>query len=149
MNALSAVTRFMNPDVKINYLNWKRWVIPPLQIASPSSNSTAATLQAATMISQAPLIARFRRLADQWIADTENISVIEDMIVHPAYQEIIGMGPAAITMLLDEIEREPNHWFVALYAVSGGQNPVPPEHAGNIDQMIEDWIEWAESRNYR
>lgn len=77
------------------------------------------------------------------------MSVIDDMILHRAYQEIIGMGPAAIPMLLDEIEREPNHWFPALYATSGGQNPVTDEDTGDIDKMTEAWLDWAKENSYR
>jgi hypothetical protein len=98
---------------------------------------------------RAPLVARFRRLADRWVADTEDMSMIEDMIVHPAYLEIIGMGPSALPLLLDELEREPNHWFTALMAVSGGQNPVEDAEAGDLDKMTEAWMQWARENSYR
>ena len=93
---------------------------------------------------RAPLVARFRRLADQWLAATVNMSMIDDMITHPAYLEIIGMGPSALPLLLDELERAPNHWFAALIAVSGGQNPVEEDEAGDLDKMTEAWMRWAQ-----
>jgi hypothetical protein len=65
---------------------------------------------------RAPLVARFRRLAHEWIEATENMSSIDDIVVHPSYLEIIGMGPSAIPLLLDELERTPHHWFPALVA---------------------------------
>ena len=96
-----------------------------------------------------PMVARFRTLADRWQAETLDMSSVEDMVLHPAYQEIIGMGPAVIPLLLDELELAPNHWFAALYAVSGGQNPVADHDAGDLDKMVEAWINWAEAHGYR
>jgi hypothetical protein len=95
-----------------------------------------------------PLVARFRQLADQWIAETIDMSSISDMLLHPAYQAIIGMGPAIIPLLLDELEREPNHWFAALVAVTG-ENPVSPAYAGDVDMMVDAWLTWAGQRGYR
>ncbi len=95
-----------------------------------------------------PTVARFRQLADQWIAETINISSVSDMLLHPAYQAIIGMGPAIIPLLLDELKREPNHWFAALKAVTG-ENPVSPAYAGDVDMMVDAWLAWAEQRGYR
>ena len=60
---------------------------------------------------RSPLVARFRRLADEWLEATENMSSIDDMIAHPAYLEIIGMGQSALPLLLDQLERAPNHSF--------------------------------------
>jgi len=93
--------------------------------------------------------ARFRRLADQWTAETENMSSIDDMVLHPAYQEIIRMGPPVIPLLIDDIEQSQNYWFYALYSLSGGQNPVPAAHAGDVDKMTEAWIGWARANGYR
>lgn len=77
------------------------------------------------------------------------MSMISDMVVHPAYLEIIGMGPSAIPMILDELDREPNHWFPALMAIANGHNPVPAEDAGDIDRMTEAWLQWAKENTYR
>jgi hypothetical protein len=77
------------------------------------------------------------------------MSSIDDMIAHPAYREIIGMGSAAIPLLLDELETEPNHWFPALMAISGGQNPVPPADTGNMEEMTQAWLEWGRAASYR
>ena len=100
-------------------------------------------------VSQSSVGARFRRLAEIWLAAVLNISSVEDMILHPAYQEIIGMGPAVLPLLLEELEREPNHWFAALVAVSGGANPVAAEDQGDLDRMTDAWLQWAEAHGYR
>jgi hypothetical protein len=58
------------------------------------------------------------------------------------YQRIIGMGPAVVPLILEELEREPGHWFWALESITE-QNPVPPESAGKVGQMAEAWTRWG------
>ncbi|KKK95209.1 hypothetical protein LCGC14_2675090, partial [marine sediment metagenome] len=57
---------------------------------------------------------RFQELVSRWSEDTLCMSSIGDMVTHPAYLEIIGMGRAAVPLLLLELEKEPGHWFAAL-----------------------------------
>jgi hypothetical protein len=64
------------------------------------------------------------------------------MVLHHAYQEIIGMGREALPVLLRELECQPDHWDWALLAMTG-ENPVPPEHAGRLAEIARDWLEWA------
>jgi hypothetical protein len=94
------------------------------------------------------IAAKFRRLADQWEADTINMSSIRDMVQHPAYLAIIGMGPAIIPLLIADLEREPKHWFPALQAITH-VNPVPDEDAGDIDRMTVLWLRWATQHGHR
>lgn len=51
----------------------------------------------------------FRELARQWREDTLYISSITDMATHPAYQRIIGMGPAVLPLLLRELQQTRDH----------------------------------------
>ena len=90
---------------------------------------------------------RFRALADQWRRETGMLSSVSQMAAHPAYQEIIGMGAAAIPLLLRELQERGGHWFAALRAISG-ENPVPPEYAGRIPKMSEYWLEWGRRQGY-
>jgi hypothetical protein len=143
MNARSARTVPMTVD-NANYRDWNKMAPPPVAFGVVS-----AALQAAVAALQVPRTARFRHLAQQWITETENMSSVDDMLLHPAYQEIIAMGPGIISLVLDELEREPNHWFPALYVLSGRQNPVPPQDSGDIDRMVEAWIAWGEANGYR
>lgn len=84
----------------------------------------------------------FRELARRWREDTETMSSIEDMALHPAYQRIIGMGPAVLPLILRELERAPDHWFWALRAITGA-DPVAPEQRGDIRGMAAAWLAWA------
>jgi len=90
---------------------------------------------------------QFNELATQWESETGMLSVLSQKVLHPAYQRIIGMGEKAIPLLLKELEREPNHWFWALKAITGA-NPVKPENRGRVKRMAQDWLEWGRDRGY-
>ncbi len=44
----------------------------------------------------------FRELVNQWKQETRGISSSTELILHPAYQQIIGMGRDVIPLLLRE-----------------------------------------------
>jgi hypothetical protein len=84
----------------------------------------------------------FRELVRQWKEDTISLSSTEDMALHPAYQRIIGMGPAALPWILEELQTEPDYWFWALRAITG-QDPVCPAERGQMAQMTRSWLDWG------
>src|SRR3954452_14891428 len=65
------------------------------------------------------LRSRFRGLADTWSEETGDSSFIQKKVSHPAYQQIIGLGPDVVPLILHELEETPAHWFWALAAVTG------------------------------
>jgi hypothetical protein len=81
-------------------------------------------------------------LAERWRKETHLASAISTVFLHPAYQEIIGLGPAALPLILDDLAKTRADWFWALRAISG-ENPVPPEERGQIPRMTERWLEWG------
>lgn len=62
-----------------------------------------------------------------------------------SYQQIIGMGPQVIPLILADLQREPDHWFWALEAITG-ENPVVQADRGDISAMANAWLEWGEQR---
>jgi hypothetical protein len=84
----------------------------------------------------------FRRLAAQWKSATEFQSSTTRIAMHPAYQRIIGMGPAALPLILRDLEATQAPWFWALRAITGA-DPVPPEDRGYIDRMARAWVRWG------
>ncbi len=92
--------------------------------------------------------ARFARLASEWRNATAHLSSTTQMCMHPSYQHIIGMGEAAVPLIVADLQRAPDHWFWALKAITG-EDPVPPEHRGRIAAMAVDWIEWARKAGVR
>lgn len=85
---------------------------------------------------------RFERLALAWEQEAKLMASPVEMAMLPAYQEIVGMGPAAVPLILKRLESNPDHWFWALRAITG-TNPVRPEDAGTVDAMARAWIEWG------
>ena len=95
----------------------------------------------------APLEEHFRKLAKQWRKETSHLSLASRMAAHPAYQEIISMKWPAVPLLLEELRRKPDHWFIALEEITR-ENPVPPESEGKIKKMAEAWIQWGIKGGY-
>lgn len=89
----------------------------------------------------------FDALVQQWRRETAMLSSTERKAMHPAYQRIIGMGQDAIPLVLNEMQRQPGHWFWALRAISGA-DPVPAEHIGNVAAMTDDWLGWGREHRY-
>lgn len=90
---------------------------------------------------------KFCRLADEWKHATSHLSSLTAKSMHPAYQRIIGMGQVVVPFILRELQREPDHWFWALRAVTG-EDPVLQDHRGRMSEMAQDWIRWGRDRGY-
>ena len=65
-----------------------------------------------------------------------------------AYQSIIGMGPAAVPLLLRELESNLDNWFWALKAITEA-DPVPESIRGDGAAMAQAWLAWAKQYGYR
>ena len=91
---------------------------------------------------------RFRRLAAVWHRETGYLSSMTEAANHPAYQEIIGLGPDVVPFLLRDLEQNHTHWFCALRKITGA-NPLTESTAGNIPKMAEAWVRWARDNGYR
>ena len=88
---------------------------------------------------------KFQELAKEWSEETAPLSSVSRKSLHPAYQQIIGMGEAILPILLRQLEQQPDHWFWALKAITGA-DPVPESSRGKIGEMTEAWLEWARRR---
>jgi hypothetical protein len=91
---------------------------------------------------------RFHRLAATWrkaVAHHSSTSVRNN---HPAYREIINMGPGVVPSLLRDLEENHTHWFCALREITGA-DVIPESAAGNVAQMVEAWLRWARANGYQ
>ena len=98
-------------------------------------------------LSEAEIHERFRRLATDWKEKSHYLSNTAQMAMLKPYQRIIGMGEAVVPLILEELRREPDHWFWALEAITG-ENPVPAENAGSVPLTAQAWIEWGKKQGY-
>jgi hypothetical protein len=86
---------------------------------------------------------RFAALSESWRRDTLLESSVTRMAMHKAYQQIIGLGMAAVPFILSELEREPNYWFWALTSITG-EDPAAGEDT--LEGATERWLEWGKDR---
>ncbi len=97
--------------------------------------------------SEASIQERFRRLADEWKEQSRYLSNTAQMAMLKPYQRIIGLGPAVVPLIIEELQREPDQWFWALESITE-QNPVPPEAKGKVCLMAQAWIDWGKQQGY-
>ena len=90
---------------------------------------------------------RFLDLVKLWKRERGPYSSSAQLAQHPAYQQIIDMGPEVVPLLLRELEREPDHWFIALEEITGA-DPVSPGSNGNVKEMAQAWARWGEAEGY-
>ena len=79
-------------------------------------------------------VIRFLTLKAQWEVETAVLSSATEIAMHPAYQQIIGMGHVAIPLILSEMKRKQGHWFWALKSITG-EDPVLLKQRGRIHDL--------------
>jgi len=123
--------------------------IPGYKIAAPASEapSPAGPSEPPTPPARQSDGDSFQALAREWKATRGHTSSAARMAKNPAYQKIIGLGEAAVPLILAELRKEPDHWFLALHALTGA-DPVPPESRGKVADMAAAWLAWGKERRY-
>lgn len=109
----------------------------PRQAKTLRDRSTLAVSTRAKSVEE-----RFSELAERWRRGCGPYSVMRQLAVHPAYQQIIGLGKEAVPCILAELERAPDWWFWALTSITG-VDPVDLAHHGKLRLMAADWFRWA------
>jgi hypothetical protein len=94
------------------------------------------------------LARRFAALTAKWKQETLYSSKAKTIAAHPAYREVVAMGEKAVPLILADLEKEANHWFMALYEITGSR-PVAKEDAGIVEKMAAAWIAWGRQQGYR
>jgi hypothetical protein len=90
---------------------------------------------------------RFREAVREWKAATQFTSSTTELVLHPAYQQIIGMGRDVLPLLFSELRTNPDHWFWALKSITG-EDPVAPADRGKLRSMALAWLDWAGRHGY-
>ena len=110
--------------------------------------ATVSAPQDATVPHAEHIEPTFERLAAAWHNAVAHHSSSRIRHNHPAYQEIIGMGPTVVPLLLRDLDVNRRHWFAALASITGA-DPVSEEDAGDISKMTEAWLQWGRENGYR
>lgn len=90
---------------------------------------------------------QFRTYAETWKRQTLHLSSAVKITNHPAYREIVKMGMAVVPLILKELSREPDHWFVALHEITGA-DPIPKGSQDCFAEMAEAWLSWGKAHGY-
>jgi len=90
---------------------------------------------------------RFQQLAERWKSESAHLSSLVEMAILPSYQQIIGIGPEAIPLILQELDSDPDWWFWALQSITG-TDPVPEDRRGRLPEMTEVWLNWGRENGY-
>ena len=98
-----------------------------------------------TPIAAQELEVTFNHLVQQWQTETRFLSSTHQMVLHPAYQQIIGMGEAVVPLLLRELEKKSGRWFWALKSITR-EDPVSPDTRGRTQEMIKVWLDWGRAK---
>jgi small subunit ribosomal protein S20 len=108
------------------------------------SESTIIHSEGSSMIEK-----KFKKLSSEWKQDRRRFFLSSDieMAENSAYQEIIKMGEAVLPMILEDLKKQLDFWFLALHEITG-VNPIPTEHYGQVNKMREDWLSWGKSKGY-
>lgn len=89
------------------------------------------------------------RLLALWREETGYLSSSTAITGHPAYLELIALGPAALPSLFRDLEKSADgHLAKALTAITGAQ-PVPSEERGQVRKIAETWLRWARENGYQ
>ena len=127
---------------------------PYLLLAANKDRSGTATIvnfispREATPIFRNSVVEKFSQLAAEWKASRNAFDSGIAMFTNPAYQQIVGMGPEVVPLILKDLEKNLDHWFWALKAITG-KDPVPPAHRGRLKLMSKDWLRWAKIQGYQ
>jgi hypothetical protein len=87
----------------------------------------------------------FDQLETEWHEGTMFSSSLSEIVAHPSYQRIIGMGRDALPLIFAALRRRADHWHWALRSITG-ENPVPSESNGDLEKTREAWLSWASNQ---
>lgn len=90
---------------------------------------------------------KFNELASKVKEDTKYDSGFQSILEHPAHKEIVEAGAPVIKYILQDLQKDPWHWFMALYLITG-EVVIKEEHRGILSAMTEDWLEWGREYGY-
>lgn len=90
---------------------------------------------------------KIEEVADKWLNDTKWSSSFDDIMSHPAFEQLRNAGPSSLSLAISKL-RDGDlqvHWFILAKTIAG-EDPSPPETRGRLPEMAKYWISWANDR---
>lgn len=67
---------------------------------------------------------------------------------HPLFQKIVDHGEEAVPRLVRYLQRYRSWYAVLALTKITGEWPVPSDHAGRLDEIVNDWLKWSKENFY-
>lgn len=138
-------------------LAWGRWEFQRGALAGGFLHTEAHAAQAAAVKSaqdvlldewgitgrvNAPTLVRiFHELAARWEAETGGLSNLRSIVLNHSYQQIIGLGPQVLPLLLEDLRSNSRDWFWALNAIT---RQDPASLIDRFDEARRTWLSWGQ-----
>lgn len=159
VNTKTAAVAFVMGATLISAPNWVTQQGNELQIISSTQICTTALPASGgfeTIVgADIAALVKFRDLSLEWKRQRGATSSITAMSMLRPYQQIIGMGPDALPLILAELKGEaddPDQWFWALSIIAEANNLTPPligaHIQGDYQALAQVWLEWGEHQGY-
>ena len=89
----------------------------------------------------------FSEQRSRWLEDTSFTSSVSEIVSHPSYLRIIGLGKPALPFIFSSLKQEPAHWFVALMSITG-EDPVDGRNDLSFEDIVGAWVEYGTKHGY-
>jgi hypothetical protein len=89
--------------------------------------------------------AEFKKHKEIWVRETQLLS--SGGHDHASYHRIIGLGPAVLPFIFDDLRKELQHWFYALYCITGAE--MKYQNPGDMEEIRQIWLNWADLNGYK
>jgi len=83
---------------------------------------------------------RFAQLKHDWHAATSFESNVQHIILDLSYQQIIGLGPRVVPLILEDLAGEGGYWFWALTVLTGNDEA---RGETTIEGGRQAWLRWG------
>jgi hypothetical protein len=67
---------------------------------------------------------------------------------HPILKRIVELGEDAIGPLIKHLKHRQSWYAVLALSKITGEWPVPSDHAGKLDEIVNDWLTWSKENFY-
>jgi hypothetical protein len=88
------------------------------------------------------LSSQFYELASRWREEIGPDSSLSNITSNINYLRVISLGLGVVPFILQDLQREPAPWFVALRAITGNDT-IGAEYPGNFKKKAAAWLDWG------
>jgi hypothetical protein len=97
--------------------------------------------------SPADFVASFYAILRRWQSETAFVSDPNLITSHPSYRALVSGAPDVVELIIAELRRGPS-LLVWVLEDALNERPFADSSVGNIAEMTEGWIAWAERNGY-